>query len=181
MNYGGLRMSRNIKILDRQFIPAGTLVIEQGAVGSRAYMIESGALEVFVKDDDGNEIVLSSLGPGSMVGEMAAMSDGQRSASARTTEDSVLIGISAHDLHTSMCASDGLYKRLMRMMASRMKDTNMKLLKKEQQLSEVEKASRINLDSVAAHLSAKQEKLQNEILPMVTGEKLHPASLKEDR
>ncbi len=160
-------MSRNIKILDRQFVPAGTIVIEQGTMGSRAYMIESGTIEVFVKDDDGNEIILSQLGAGSMVGEMAAMSDGVRTASARTKEDSVLVSISAHALHTSMTASDGLYKRLMNMMASRMKDTNMKLLKKEQQLTDVEKAARQNIDDVEAHLSDKQKKLREKIGPAI--------------
>ena len=61
-------MSQNIKILDRHFVPAGTIIIEQGALGSRAYMIESGCLEVFVKDAEGNEIILTELGPGCLVG-----------------------------------------------------------------------------------------------------------------
>src|SRR5947209_5491865 len=101
-------MTKNIKILDRQFIPAGTVIIEQGTMGSRAFMIETGGVEVFVKDESGNEMTLSELGPGAMVGEMAALSDGLRTASVRTSEDSVIVTIPAHDLNASMKASEGL-------------------------------------------------------------------------
>src|SRR4051812_30614964 len=160
-------MTRNIKILDRQFVPAGTLIIEQGTLGTRAFMIETGGLEVFIVDEQGNELSLTSLGPGAMVGEMAALSDGLRTASVRTSEDSVIITIPAHDLHSSMKASEGLYKRLIRMMMTRMNDTNMKLLQKEQQLADIEKASRENIENVAAYLSDKQRKLKKELVPML--------------
>ena len=98
---------------------------------------------------------------------MAALSDGLRSASVRTKEDCVLIAIPAHDLHSSMKASDSLYKRLIRMMTARMKDTNMKLLRKEQQLADAEKNSRENLENVAAYLHSKQDKLEKQLIPML--------------
>jgi len=160
-------MSQNTKILDRQFVLAGTLIIQQGTMGNRAFMVESGSVEVFIKDQNGTEMILSDLGAGSMVGEMAALSDGLRSASVRTKEDCVLIAIPAHDLHSSMKASDSLYKRLIRMMTARMKDTNMKLLRKEQQLADAEKNSRENLENVAAYLHSKQDKLEKQLIPML--------------
>ncbi len=177
-------MIRNIKILDRQFIPAGTLIIEQGTIGNRAFMVETGSVEVFVKDESGNEMILSQLGPGAMVGEMAALSDGLRSASVRTSEDCVLVTIPAHDLHASMKASDTLYKRLIRMMTARMKETNMKLFQKEQQLADTEKASRKNLENVATYLSSKQDKLQKQLAPIMsqpkaTWEQFQPGDFKE--
>jgi len=160
-------MSHNIKILDRQFVPAGTLIIEQGTMGNRAFMVESGHVEVFMKDEHGNEMTLSELGAGSMVGEMAVLSDGVRSASVRTKDDCVLISIPAHDLQSSMKASDSLYKRLIKMMTTRMKETNMKLLLKDKQLADIEKASRVNLENVATYLSSKQEKLQKQLAPII--------------
>jgi len=178
-------MTRNIKILDRQFVPAGTVIIQQGSIGNRAFMIESGGVEVFMKDENGREMTLSELGPGAMVGEMAALSDEVRSASVRTREDSVLISIPAHDLHSSMKASDSLYKRLIRMMTARMKDTNMKLMHKEQQLADAEKASRTNLENVATYLSSKQDKLQKQLAPMIdqaktAWEQFQPGDFRKD-
>ena len=178
-------MTQNIKILHRQFVPAGTLIIEQGTMGSRAFMVESGSVEVFMKDDSGNEIGLSELGPGSMVGEMAALSDGMRSANVRTKDDCVLISIPAHDLLSSMRASDSLYKRLIKMMTSRMKDTNMRLLQKEKQLADAEKASRTNLEDVASYLSTKQDKLEKQLAPVLSQAKMaceqfQPGDFKKD-
>jgi len=178
-------MTRNIKILDRQFFPPGTVIIEQGSMGCRAFMVETGSVEVFVKDESGKEMILSELGPGAMVGEMAALSDGLRSASVRTKEECVLVSIPAHDLHASMKASDGLYKRLIRMMTVRMKETNMKLLMKEQQLADVEKASRLNLENVTTYLSAKQDKLQKHLAPLLSPakpawEQFEPGDFRKD-
>lgn len=167
-------MSRSPKILDRQFITAGTLVIEQGTVGSRAFMVETGNVEVFVRDETGQELALAQLGPGAMVGEMAALSDGYRSASVRAKEDSVLISIPASDLHASMKASDSLYKRLIRMMAARMKDTNMKLLVKEQQLMAAREASEKNLACVSNYLSGKNAKLYDQLIPVIGQMKSSP-------
>lgn len=160
-------MTRGIKILDRQFVPAGTLIIQQGTLGSRAFMVEAGLVEVFLVDEQGRELILTDLGPGAMVGEMAALSDSIRSASVRTKEDCVLITIPAHDLQASMKASDVLYKRLIRMMSARMKDTNMKLLQKENQLTEANKIARMSVENVAHYLAAKQDKLQREMAPVV--------------
>jgi CRP-like cAMP-binding protein len=184
-NRGVFFMTRNIKILDRQFVPAGTLIIEQGSIGNRAFMVESGGVEVFIKDENGNEMILSELGTGAMVGEMAALSDGRRSASVRTKQDCVLISIPAHDLHSSMKASDSLYKRLISMIMARMKDTNMMLLHKEQQLADSEKASRLNLENVAAYLSSKQDKLQKQLIPILgqakaAWEQFQPGDFRKD-
>ena len=160
-------MSRHIKILDRQFIPAGTVVIEQGTLGNRAFMIESGSVEVFMIDPHGKELILAELGIGALVGEMAAMSEGLRSASVRAKGDCVLVTISAHDLQESLKASNNLYKRMMRMMTERMRDTNVKLMQKERELAAVTQASHAALQSVALNVAAKHEKLQNEITPLL--------------
>ncbi len=165
-------MSHGPKILDRQCFPAGTVVIEQDTYGSRAYMVESGSVEVYVRNANGSETLLAELGPGSVVGEMAALSDGLRSASVRTKEDSVLIAISAHNLNKSMKASDSLNKRLIHMMSLRMKDTNMKLMKREEELKEAQKASRKHVDDVAAYLLQKQSKLEKELAPVLGSTKV---------
>lgn len=155
------------KVLDRQFFPAGALVIEQGTVGNRAFMVESGVVEVFVKDGNGKELILSRLGPGALVGEMAVMSDGFRSASVRTREDCILVAISASEMHASLRSSENLYKRIMRMVVERVKDTNVKLIEKERELAELEKLSRQNLEEVAAHLAARQTRLKEELIPAI--------------
>lgn len=178
-------MSRNIKVLDRQFVPAGTVIIEQGTAGCRAFMVESGKLEVYITDPPGKEMILSELGPGALVGEMAAMSDGLRSASVRTKEDCVLITLSGRALEESLKNSDNMYKRMMRMMSDRMRDTNMKLMHKEQELAAATQSSQAALQNVAAHIAERQEKLQKEISPLIdyiktTADKFQISDFKKD-
>ncbi len=165
-------MANGPKVLDRQCFPAGTVVIEQDTLGSRAYMVESGMVEVYVRNTNGTETLLAELGPGSVVGEMAALSDGLRSANVRTKTDSVLIAIPAHNLSKSMKSNESLNKRMINMISLRMKDTNMKLMQREQELKEAQKASRKHVDDVAAYLLKKQSKLEQELAPVLGSTKV---------
>src|SRR3972149_3669437 len=105
-------MSRNTKILDRQCIPAGTIIIEQGAEGGRAFVIESGKGEVFTKNADDEEIIVAELGPGALIGEIALLDNGRRTASVRTLEPTTLITVSGHDFHKAMQKSEHLQSRI---------------------------------------------------------------------
>lgn len=157
-------MPRNIKILDRQFFPAGTLVIQQGMFGNKAYVVESGEVEVFVNDAHGNPVIITQLGPKDMFGEMAVVREDRRSASVRTTQDSVLIVVSAHEFHESMKTSENFFTRVMNMTTQRMKDTSMKLQKKERKLAVIEKAAPLSLKNVALNISRVEEvKVKQEV------------------
>jgi CRP-like cAMP-binding protein len=120
-------MSSNIKILNREFVPAGTLVIEQHTCGNRAFVIESGKVEVFSRDKKGNELHLAELGPESIVGEIASISDGLRTANVRTIDDCVLVYISAHELQTSMTKSEKFAEKIKSLVRERHKATKEKI------------------------------------------------------
>ncbi len=72
-----------------------------------------------MRDDDGEEILLAELGPGEIVGEMAAMFGGRRCASARACEDAVLNVISGRDLQESAQESTSMHNYLMDLIAHR--------------------------------------------------------------
>jgi MFS family permease len=61
----------------------GEVIIRQGDVGDRVYVVEGGALEV---RKDGTHV--ADLGPGSMVGEIALLRDVPRTATVTATMDS---------------------------------------------------------------------------------------------
>lgn len=64
-------------------IPAATILMHQGTYGDRAWLIESGELEVLLEQADGVKR-LGVVKPGSVVGEMALLDNGTRSATVRT-------------------------------------------------------------------------------------------------
>ena len=161
-------MRRKIKILDRKFVPAGTLIIEQGTVGNRAFFIESGEVEVFIYDG-GKAVTVAKLGPESLIGEMALLVDKQRSANVRTVKDSILITISAYDLRESMRTSENLYKRVMNTLHNRKEDTREKLMRKEENSDVEKKFVKLTVKNIGLHISdAKQPQFRKEIIPLIS-------------
>lgn len=161
-------MSKQVKILDRRYVPAGELVIEQGCIGNRAFLIESGKVEVFMKDKKGRVIKIADVGPGGIIGEMALIDGGERSASIRTLEDSVLVTISAKDLEESIGQKDGLFQKMMKLMSSRLKDTNAQLLRQKSELAEIEEAAQLTVNNIAAHIPEnKQKAFKKEVVPLL--------------
>ena len=75
----------------RTFI-AGDMMLREGDTGALAYLIESGTVEVS-KMVDGRRIVLNTLGPGAIVGEMALIDKVPRSATVTATSKTVAVVI----------------------------------------------------------------------------------------
>jgi CRP-like cAMP-binding protein len=103
----------------KEFVQAGALILKQGTVGNQAYVVESGKIEVSMKDPDGVEILLAELGPGEIFGEMAALFGGKRIASARASGDSVVTVLSGQKLQESTQESDSMRTYLMDLIANR--------------------------------------------------------------
>lgn len=66
-------------------IPANTLVFQEGDKPDALYVLVSGKVKVFLKGENGKELVLSTKGPGDYFGEMM-LDDKPRSASVMTLE-----------------------------------------------------------------------------------------------
>ncbi|CAO3362019.1 cyclic nucleotide-binding domain-containing protein [Azospirillum palustre] len=67
----------------RTTIGRGIVMMRQGERGDRAWLIESGELEVLLTAADGSIRRLGVVGKGAVVGEMALIDDGERSATVR--------------------------------------------------------------------------------------------------
>ena len=57
-------------------------IFREGETAQQAFIVQSGTVEI-VKNIEGNEVVLGTLGTGGMFGEMALIDDAPRMASAR--------------------------------------------------------------------------------------------------
>lgn len=71
-------------------VPAGTEIFREGELGDGLYVIESGRVEVAARVGQQGERVLSRLGAGAVLGEMAVVEDAPRSATATATEETVV-------------------------------------------------------------------------------------------
>lgn len=77
----------------------GDLVMRQGAIGDSMYIIRSGQVQVVREGENGDpEIIITHLGPGVPVGELAPLLNERRSATVRVVIDAELWELSKTDL-----------------------------------------------------------------------------------
>jgi CRP/FNR family transcriptional regulator, cyclic AMP receptor protein len=85
--------------LDVVRLPAGEVVFHVDDPGGILYVIRQGSVEVFLKDDTGERIVLETPGPGEVFGELSFLDGGARSASVVVTEDLEALAVDRDDLN----------------------------------------------------------------------------------
>jgi cAMP-dependent protein kinase regulator len=80
-----------IEIFEAKLYPAKATVVEEGALGSEAYVVARGELDVTKRVAGGSPIHLARLGGGTLVGEMALLSRAPRAATVSTVSSTVLL------------------------------------------------------------------------------------------
>ncbi len=93
----------------------GTVLTRQGQAGGLAYVIESGTAEVV---QDG--IVIATLGPGAVVGELSLIDGRPRSATVRATSPLEVLQISGKDLG-KLLAGPNFRRKLLQALAERVR------------------------------------------------------------
>jgi cAMP-dependent protein kinase regulator len=82
------------------WVAQGSTVIQQGAVGSEAYFVARGELEVRRDREDADPIVLARLSNGAIFGEMALLSRAPRTGSVVTTRPSIVLEVTREALES---------------------------------------------------------------------------------
>ncbi len=77
---------------------ANETVFEENDPGSGMYMIRSGMVKIYARDQNGTEHELATLSPGDFFGETTLTAPAPRSASARTMENTELVGLFRADI-----------------------------------------------------------------------------------
>ncbi|HEU5195419.1 MAG TPA: cyclic nucleotide-binding domain-containing protein, partial [Methylomirabilota bacterium] len=72
----------------------GEYLVRKGEAGGELYMVVSGRLRVFDVDADGREVTFRELGSTAVVGEMAMLTDGRRSAHVVAESESEVLVVS---------------------------------------------------------------------------------------
>ena len=86
------------RVLDRRELEVGETVFSFGEPGDSLYIVGTGSVELFVKDNSGAKIVLANCGPGEPFGELSLFDGGARTATAVGLEPSTLFVLDRQDL-----------------------------------------------------------------------------------
>ncbi|MCL5998746.1 MAG: cyclic nucleotide-binding domain-containing protein [Chloroflexi bacterium] len=140
-------------------VPAGTLLIEEGAMGDSLYIVLSGEFEV-TKHSAQEEVVLATLGVGEVVGEMALLEQTPRSASVRALQESSVLKVSQWSFQELVCTSPATMLAILRTVTSRLRSTEA-MLRQSEKMAELGKlaaglAHELNNPAAAARRSTLQ-------------------------
>ena len=108
-------------ILDLVQYPKGHLLFHVGEPGDSLYIIRSGQVEIFVKDNTGNRLVLEVAGPGHYFGELSLLDKGPRTASAMVTEDVEMLRLDRDDLEAFLRKTPAAAVDMLTVMGRRMR------------------------------------------------------------
>ena len=104
---------------------AGEIIFHEYDTGDALYVVEEGAVRIWVTDEDVQEVTLAELHPGQLFGEMAVLDRGQRSSSATAMVDTHLHRLTSDDFEKFLiqhpdCAIDVICE-----IAARLRQTNL--------------------------------------------------------
>ena len=91
-NLDPLELVEILHIVEVQLFQAGELVFKEGDPGDAWYVLYKGKTEV-IKASNGDEKLISTLGPGACFGEIAILDGLPRSATVRACENSVVFRV----------------------------------------------------------------------------------------
>jgi rhodanese-related sulfurtransferase len=80
-----------------QIVPPHRMIFKEGDPGDSLYIIRSGKVRVFRRDESGMELVLAIQGPGEAFGEIALLSGEARSACVEVLDEAELLVLSKDD------------------------------------------------------------------------------------
>jgi CRP/FNR family cyclic AMP-dependent transcriptional regulator len=85
-------------VIDELEVAEGHTLFQAGDPGDSLFIVDSGRLELFIKDTAGQKIVLTTAQPGDMFGELAMLDSSPRTATAVALEESDLLVLDRDDL-----------------------------------------------------------------------------------
>ncbi len=96
----------------RSTFAPGEVIFREGDPPTTAFLIESGVVEI-TADQGGRPVVLSRLGPGDLLGEMAVIDDSPRTATAMAVEACVALMIDRTQINERLTQTDPIVRALL--------------------------------------------------------------------
>src|SRR5499426_1657384 len=118
-------LERLAQEIDQVNYKAGETIFNEHDRGDALYILERGAVRIWVYDEDVKDVTLAELKPGEFFGELAVLDRGERSSSATAIVDSHLHRLSSDDFQHFLlehpdCAIDVICE-----IGARMRQTNL--------------------------------------------------------
>ncbi|MEQ1956817.1 Crp/Fnr family transcriptional regulator [Mesorhizobium sp. CN2-181] len=110
----------------RNFAP-NQLVFSKGDHAEELYILLSGRMKISVLSPDGRELAFRTAGPGQMVGEIAVLDGGTRTANMTALAQSEVLVLSKADLANLIAHRPAISRDLIQFLCQRLRDTSEQL------------------------------------------------------
>lgn len=120
------------QIGEKRVLPVGAVLFQEGDLADNAYLIERGALEIYVLQDQGR-VLLDTLGPGEVVGELALIDDAPRSASVVALRETVLLTITKSFYADQISRTEPILRHFLHIVLERMRKAERRYLRRLQE------------------------------------------------
>ncbi len=105
---------------------AGEVIFSEGDAGDSMYVVTEGLVQIQKRTSSG-PLLLSKLGPGEFIGEMAVIDKTRRSATAVAIEPTTLLVYPAQEIEQLIANHPSVGVRMIELLAIRLRKTNEKL------------------------------------------------------
>src|SRR5216683_6809799 len=121
-------LARILGRLERRRFPAGAILIGEGAPVEEMYIVEDGLAEVLIADRHGAEHLLSRIGAGGTLGEMALFTGQPASATVRAASDIEVLVLTSDEFDGIADRLPVVYRNLGVILSRRLNRTNSRWL-----------------------------------------------------
>ncbi|HEY2902690.1 MAG TPA: DUF1003 domain-containing protein [Polyangia bacterium] len=113
--------------LDVVTVAAGSTMFNHGDPGDALFVVRSGEVELFFKNDTGERIILETVGQGQFFGDISLLDGGSRTSSALVTQALEALVVDRGDLEALIATSPQAAMHLLAATGERMRHTVMML------------------------------------------------------
>lgn len=115
-NVGERELQRLGQLFDEVDAPAGQVLMRQGNSGAEVFVVATGRVAI-----ERNGASIGERGPGTVLGEIALLSEGPRTATVTTTEPCRLLVLGHREFHSLMNEQPALRLQILEGLASRIR------------------------------------------------------------
>ena len=99
-------LERIATLCQRRVYSQGDVILSEGEGSRELFIIGQGMVEVSLSMPEQDSTPLINLGEGQVVGEMALVDQGARSATVKAMNDETVVYVAPHDAFLQLCEED---------------------------------------------------------------------------
>jgi CRP/FNR family transcriptional regulator, cyclic AMP receptor protein len=112
------------ELLHEKQVNGNTRLFNAGEKGDAMYLIQSGRVQISIRDEDGHNLVLAELAQGDFFGEMSIIDGRQRSAAASVIEDATLAVLSREAFLSFVSTNPDVPLKMLAALSERLRHTD---------------------------------------------------------